>query len=61
MVRKHRVGMTELFQHIFAFFFSFFEEESLPIAFVFCFFGMKTEKMKGLDETYPCQKWHHPR
>ena len=45
MVRKHRVGMTELFQHIFAFFFSFREEEFLPIAFVFLIFSdMKTEK-----------------
>ena len=62
MVRKHRVGMTELFQHIFAFFFSFREEESLPITLIFLIFsGMNERKKKGLDEKYPCQKWHHPR
>ena len=53
---------TFIFQHIFPFFFSFREEESLPIALIFLIFsGMNERKKNGLDEKYPCQKWHHPR
>jgi len=34
----------------------------LPITLIFLIFsGMNERKKKGLDEKYPCQKWHHPR
>ena len=46
------------FSTFFDLFFSFREEESLPIAFIFTLFsGTNEGKKKGLDEKIPCQKW----